>query len=159
MRVAIDPVPLVLGIYARVGGLMTRAVSRAEDADPVELGRRYGQPGASEGEWEVQRLVKDVHGEVKMSDKLLKKTRDVWRMAADGGRVDLVVHPRGEGDDPPSYVLLRPDDVREILRSVRSAAEGAGEDQATLQELGRAAEQVSGRASDYYTFGFDARGS
>jgi DNA polymerase II large subunit len=155
MRIAIDPVPLVLGIYAQAGGLMHRAVARAENGDPKELGRRFGKRRDEATDRDVKRLVKTVHSEVKTSDKLLKKTADVWKISAETDLVDLVVHRRGEGEDPRSYVLLRPDDVREILRSIRAAAEGSGEEQETLDALDRAAEEVSGRPSDYYTFGFD----
>jgi hypothetical protein len=155
MRIAIDPVPLVLGIYAQVGGLMSRAVARAEDGDPLELGRRFGRRRNESTDKDVQRLVKAVHSEVKTSDKLLKKTGDVWKISAETDLVDLVVHRRGEADDPRSYVLLRPDDVREILKSIRQAAEGAGEEEETLKELDEAVEGIAGRPSDYYTFGFD----
>jgi hypothetical protein len=155
MRIAIDPVPLVLGIYAQAGGLMTRAAARAEDGDPEELGRRYGRRRNDSTDRDVQRLVKAVHSEVKTSDKLLKKTADVWKISAETDLADLVVHRRGEGEDPRSYVLLRPDDLREILRAIRAAAEGAGEEAETLTALDEAVEAVSGRPSDYYTFGFD----
>ncbi len=155
MRIVIDPVPLVLGIYAQVGGLMNRAASRADDRDPLELGRRFGQRRDEGAERDVKRLVKSVHAEVKTSDKLLKKTNDVWKLSSGGDRVELVVHRRGEAEDPRSYVLLRPDDVRELLRSIRSAAEGAAEDAETLARLDEAVESVAGRPSDYYTFGFD----
>jgi hypothetical protein len=155
MRIAIDPVPLVLGIYAQAGGLMTRAAARAEDGDPAELGRRYGRRRTDSTDRDVQRLVKAVHGEVKTSDKLLKKTADIWKISAETDLVDLVIHRRGEGDDPRSYVLLRPDDVREILQAIRAAAEGSGEEPETLAALDRATEAVTGRPSDYYTFGFD----
>lgn len=155
MRIAIDPVPLVLGIYAQVGGLMNRAVERAEDGDPEELGRRFGGRRAESTDRDVKRLVKAVHTEVKTSDKLLKKTTDVWKLSAESDMVSLVVHRRGEADEPRSYVLLRPDDVREILRSIRAAAEGAGEEESTLVDLDAAIEGIEGRPSDYYTFGFD----
>ncbi len=126
MRIAIDPVPLVLGIYAQVGALMNRAVERAEDDDPRELGRRFGGSRDESTDRDVKRLVKAVHTEVKTSDKLLKKTGDVWKISAETELVELVVHRRGEAEDPRSYVLLRPDDVREILKSIRASAEGAG---------------------------------
>lgn len=155
MRIAMDPVPLVLGIYAQVGGLMNRAVERAEDGDPKELGRRLGRRRDVSTDRDVKRLVKAVHSEVKTSDKLLKKTKDVWKISAETDLVELVVQRRGEGEDPRSYVLLRPDDVREILKSVRAAAEGAGEEKEVLHELDAAIEGVGGRPSDYYTFGFD----
>ena len=155
MRIAIDPVPLVLGIYAQVGALMNRAVERAEDGDPVELGRRFGGRRDESTDRDVKRLVRAVHTEVKTSDKLLKKTGDEWKISAETDLVELVVHRRGENSDPRSYVLLRPDDVREILKSIRAAAEGAGEEKETLHKLDEAIETISGRPSDYYTFGFD----
>ena len=158
MRIAIDPVPLVLGIYAQVGALMNRAVDRAEDDGPEELGRRYGKARDESTDREVKRLVKAVHTEVKTSDKLLKKTGDVWKHSAGTDPVELVVHRRGEAEDPRSYVLLRPDDVREILESIRRAAEGAGVDRATLEQLDEGIDSISGRPSDYYTFGFDPWG-
>ena len=154
MRIPIEPVPLVLGIYAQVGTLLNTAVSRAEDGDPRELGMRYGRRAESTDR-DVKRLVKAVHAEVKTSDKLLKKTTDVWKLSAGAEVIDLVVHRRGEADDPRSYVLLRPDDVREILRSIRAAAEGTGADERTLRALEEGAESITGRPSDYYTFGFD----
>ena len=158
MRIAIDPVPLVLGIYARVGGLLDRAVARAEDGDAADLGRRFGRRRDEGTDRELKKLVKAVHAEVKTADKLLKKTADIWKLAGDPSGVDLVVHRRGTDPDPRSYVLLRPDDVREILRSIRAAAEGTGEDDGTLRALDAAAEGVAGRPSDYYPFGFDSRG-
>jgi hypothetical protein len=100
MRIAIDPVPLVLGIYAQAGGLMSRAVARAENGDPGELGRRFGRRRDENTDREVQRLVRAVHTEVKTSDKLLKKTADVWKISAETDLVSLVVHRRGEGEDP-----------------------------------------------------------
>lgn len=155
MRIAIDPVPLVLGIYAQVGGLLNRAVSRAEDADPKDLGRRFGRRREEGTDRDVKGLVKAVHAEVKVSDKLLRKTGDVWKISADTDLVELVVHRRGEADDPRSYVLLRPDDVRELLQSIRATAEGAGVEAGTLRELDEAAGAISGRPGEYYTFGFD----
>lgn len=155
MRIALDPVPLVLGIYAQAGGLMHRAVARAEDGDPRDLGRRFGRRRNDTTDRDVQRMVKTVHSEVKTSDKLLKKTADVWKISAETDRVELVVHRRGEGEDPRSYVLLRPDDVREILLAIRAAAEGADEESETLEQLDQAVETITGRPSDYYTFGFD----
>lgn len=159
MRIAIDPVPLVLGIYSQVAGLLERAVSRTEDGDAKELGRRFGDQPAESADRDVKKLVRAVHSEVKTSDKLLKKTADVWKLSTESDRrVQLVVHRRGEDEDPRSYVLLRPDDVREILRSILGAAEGVGTETATLRQLEAAAASVAGRAGDYYTFGFDPMG-
>lgn len=155
MRIAIDPIPLVLGIYAQVGGLMNRAVERAEDGDPEEMGRRFGQRRDESSDRDVKRMVKAVHSEVKTSDKLLKKTNDIWKISAETDLIELVVHRRGEAEDPRSYVLLQPDDVREILQSIRRAADGAGEEKTTLDALDVAIDSITGRPSDYYTFGFD----
>lgn len=155
MRIAIDPVPLVLGIYAQVGALMNRAVERAEEGDAGDLGLRFRGRRDDSTDRDVKRLVNAVHTEVKTSDKLLKKTGDVWKLSGETDFVELVVHRRGEASDPRSYVLLRPDDVREILQSIRAAAEGYGEEGETLKKLDGAIESISGRPSDYYTFGFD----
>ena len=155
MRMAIDPVPLVLGIYAQVGGLLNRAVARSEDPDPAELGRRFGRRREEGTDREVKRLVKAVHGEVKTSDKLLKKTADVWKISAETDRVTLVVHRRGEAEDPSSYVLLGPDDVRELLASIRAAVEGAGGGEDGMRALAEAVDGIAGRPRDYYVFGFD----
>lgn len=158
MRIAMDPVPLVLGIYAQVGGLLNRAVSRTEDGDPQDLARRFGRPGPDGARQDVKALVQAVHTEVKVADKLLKKTADVWKISGDSDGVTLVIQRRGEAEDPRAYVLLRPDDVREILRSIRLAAEGMDQAEATLQSLDEAAESITGRPGDYYTFGFDPLG-
>ncbi|MDX1674803.1 MAG: hypothetical protein R3314_08425, partial [Longimicrobiales bacterium] len=125
------------------------------DGDPEELGRRFGGRRDESTDRDEKRRVKAVHSEVKTSDKLLKKTGDVWKISAETDLVELVVHRRGEQEDPRSYVLLRPDDVREILKSIRRAAEGAGEESRTLEQLDEAIENISGRPSDYYAFGFD----
>ena len=90
MRIAMDPVPLVLGIYAQVGALMNRAVERAEDGDPKELGSRFGGRRHEGTDRDVKRLVKAVHTEVKTSDKLLKKTGDVWKISAETDLVEPV---------------------------------------------------------------------
>ncbi|MFP4624831.1 MAG: hypothetical protein ACLFRX_11675, partial [Gemmatimonadota bacterium] len=123
--------------------------------DPKELGRRFGRRRDESTDRDVKRLVKAVHSEVKTSDKLLKKTNDIWKISAETDLVQLVVHRRGEAEDPRSYVLLRPDDVREILESIQQAAEGAGEERETIDQLEKAVGAIEGRPSDYYTFGFD----
>lgn len=154
MRIALDPVPLVLGVYAYVGELLGRAAARAEDTDAESLGRRHKSRGGT-ADREVQKLVRGVHTEVKTADKLLKKTGDVWKISRETDLVELVIQPRGEGEDPQAYVLVRPDDVRSLLASIRDAARGAGEDQGLIKELDEAASSVAGKPTDYLTFGFD----
>lgn len=155
MRIALDPVPLVLGIYAYVGELLTAAAQRTEETDAGALGKRYSRGRGQPADRDVQQLVKAVHSEVKTADKLLKKTGDVWKISQETDLVDLVVQGRGEENEPRAYILIRPDDVRALLRTIADAARGAGESDETVQELLDAADGVEGRPNDYYTFGFD----
>ncbi len=155
MRVAIDPIPLVLGIYAYVGDVLTEAAGRREEGPPDTLARRYGRQREEAADRELQKLVRSLHTGVKTADKLLKKTADVWKISRETDLVNLVVQPRGESPEPRAYVLLRPEEVRRLLGSIGQAAEGAGEDAAIVAELAEAAEGVEGRGSDYYAFGFD----
>jgi hypothetical protein len=155
MRIAIDPVPLVLGIYAHVGKLLDRAEERHEGDDAETLGKRFGGGGQKASDKDVQRLVRALHSDVKTADKLLKKTGDVWKISQETDLVNLVVHKRGEEPDPRSYVLLKLDDVRALLETIAAAAKGAGEEGAVMQELSETAASLSGRAGDYITFGFD----
>jgi len=155
MRIAIDPVPLVLGIYAHVGKLLDRAEDRHEGDDAEALGRRFGRGTQQTSDKDVQRLVRALHSDVKTADKLLKKTGDAWKISQETDLVNLVVQQRGEEPAPRSYVLLRLDDVRALLESVADAARGAGEEASVLEELGAAAAALTGRAGDYVTFGFD----
>jgi hypothetical protein len=157
-RIALDPLPLVLGIYAHVGTLLTRAAQRRDDDGPAALARRYARQRAQQGDREVQRLVRTLHGDVKTADKLLKKVADVWSISEETDLVDLVVLGRGEEPGPRSYVLLKADDVRALLRAIREAAAAADESEDTLTELDRVAESIDGRPSEYITFGFDPWG-
>lgn len=155
MRVTLDPVPLVLGIYAYVGQVLADVAGRREDAEAETLGRRYGRQREETADRELQKLVRALHSGVKTADKLLKKTGDVWKISRETDLVNLVVQRRGEEPAPRAYVLLRPDEVRALLQSVRAAAAGAGEDEAVLADLDEAAAGIQGRPSDYITFGFD----
>lgn len=155
MRVAIDPVPLVIGIYAYVGELLGRAAQRKEEGDAESLARRYARQREGAADREVQRLVRALHGDVKTADKLFRKTADVWKISQETDLVTLVVQPRGEGADPQAYVLLKPDEIRAILGSIRAAARGAGESEETVEQLGRAGEAIDARPGDYLAFGFD----
>jgi hypothetical protein len=159
MRIALDPVPVVLGIYAHVGALLGRAAERREEAEAEALGRRFGRQRAEAADREVQRLVHVLHADVKTADKLLKKTGDVWKISRETDLVDLVVQARGEEPEPQSYVLLKPADVRAVLLSIRDAARGAGEDEETIAQLDRAADALEARPGDYLAFGFDPWGS
>jgi hypothetical protein len=155
MRIVLDPVPLVLGIYAYVGELLTRAAEKREDDSAAGLGRRLSRQRAEAGDREAQRMVRALHTDVKTADKLLKKTQDVWKISQETDLVDLVILPRGEEPSPKAYVLLKPKEIRPLLQSIRAAAEGAGESAETLAELDRVIESVDGRPSDYLTFGFN----
>jgi hypothetical protein len=155
MRIVLDPVPLVLGMYAYVGELLTRAVEKREDDSADALGRRLSRQRAEAGDREAQRMVRALHSDVKTADKLLKKTADVWKISQETDLVDLVILPRGEESSPKAYVLLRPKEIRPLLESIRAAAAGAGESAETLAELDKAVDSVDGKPNDYLTFGFD----
>jgi hypothetical protein len=155
MRIVLDPVPLVLGIYAYVGELLARAVEKREDDSADALGRRLSRQRAEAGDREAQRMVRTLHSDVKTADKLLKKTADVWKISQETDLVDLVILPRGEDASPKAYVLLRPREIRPLLESIRAAAAGAGESEQTLADLDAAIGSVDGKPNDYLTFGFD----
>jgi hypothetical protein len=155
MRIVLDPVPLVLGIYAYVGELLARAVDKREDDSADALGRRLSRQRAEAGDREAQRMVRALHSDVKTADKLLKKTSDVWKISQETDLVDLVIAPRGDEQMPRAYVLLRPKEIRPLLQSIRAAAAGAGESEETLAALERATDGIDGKPNDYLTFGFD----
>jgi hypothetical protein len=155
MRIVLDPVPLVLGIYAYVGELLSRAAEKREDDSAEALGRRLSRQRAEAGDREAQRMVRTLHTDVKTADKLLKKTSDVWKISQETDLVDLIILPRGEEQTPKAYVLLRPKEIKPLLQSIRNAAAGAGESEDTLAELDKAVEGVDGKPNDYLTFGFD----
>jgi len=155
MRIALDPVPVVLGIYAHVGELLARTAARREDATPEALGRRYARQRAEAADREVRKLVRTLQSDIKTAEKLLKKTGDVWKISQETDLVDLVILMRGEEPGPQSYVLLKVDEVRTLLGAIRGAAKGAGEAEDTLEQLERAADALQGKPGDYLTFGFD----
>lgn len=160
MRVALDPVPLVLGIYSYVGELMARTAERREGDDPATLGRRFGRQRAETADREVQRLVRTLHSDIKTADKLFKKTGDIWKISRESDLVDLVVQTRTSDEEKPAaYVLLKPDQIRALLASIAEAAKGAGEDEETLQELAELSSSIDARPSEYLAFGFDPWGS
>jgi hypothetical protein len=156
MRIVLDPVPLVLGIYAYVGELLAHAVERRDDDDAAALGKRMSRQRSS-ADRDAQKLVRALHSEVKTADKLLKKTGDVWKFSQESDLVELVIGG-GEGTDeagPRAYVLLRPREIQPLLASIRAAAEGAGESEDTLSELAKAADSLDPRAAGFILFGFD----
>lgn len=155
MRVVLDPVPLVLGIYAYVGQLLAHAVERRENDSADVLGRRLSRGRAQAGDREVQKLVRALHGDVKIADKLLKKTADVWKISQETDLVDLVILGRGEEPAPRAYVLLKPKELKPLLQSIRDAAAGAGESEAGLAAVDALIEEVGSKGSEYLTFGFD----
>lgn len=154
MRFPMDPVPLVAGIYAYVGELLARAAERREGDDAEALGRRLArQKGQSDRD--TQKLVRTLHSDVKVADKLLKKTGDVWKISQETDLVDIVILARGEEPQPRAYVLLLPRELKPLLLAIRDAARGAGESQETIAQLEEAAESMAKRANEYTTFGFD----
>ena len=155
MRIALDPVPLVLGIYAYVGEVLSSAVQKKEDDSAEGLGRRLSRQRAQAGDREAQKLVRTLHADVKVADKLLKKTSDVWKISQETDLVDLVIAPRGDEGSPRAYVLLKPREIRPLLVSIRSAAQGAGESEETLKAIDEAVASLDGKPADYLAFGFD----
>jgi hypothetical protein len=156
MRIALDPVPLVLGIYAYVGEVLANALKKREDQGAEALGRRLSRQRAQAGDRDAQKLVRAMHSDVKVADKLLKKTSDVWKISQETDLVDLVIAPRGDAGSPRAYVLLRPKEIKPLLESIRAAAQGAGESEETLSALAQAAADLDGKPADYLAFGFDA---
>ena len=154
-RIVLDPVPLVLGIYAYVGELLSRTAEKREDEAAEALGRRLSRQREKAGDREAQRMVRTLHADVKTADKLLKKTSDVWKISQETDLVDLVILPRGDEQSPRAYVLLRPKEIRPLLESIHAAASGAGESDDILAELTTAIESIDGKPNDYFTFGFD----
>ncbi|HEY8484656.1 MAG TPA: hypothetical protein VIL13_08610 [Longimicrobiales bacterium] len=159
MRIALDPAPLVLGIYAYVGELLASACRRREERDARTLGLGVAGRSREEIDREITRRVRALHADVKTADKLLRKTADIWRISRETDFVELVVQPRGEQPEPQSYVLLQPDQIRGLLESVREAARAAGESEETLAQLERGAEALEARPGQYLAFGFDLWGA
>jgi hypothetical protein len=158
MRIALDPVPLVVGIYAHVGELLARAAERRQEGSAGTLAQRYSKGRGQSGDKEVQRLIRALHSDVKTADKLLKKTADVWKISQETDLVDLVVQTREEAEQPKAYVLLKPAEIRELLGSIIEAARAAGENADTLADLERGLASIEGKPSDYLFFGFSPWG-
>ena len=154
MQIALDPVPVVLGIYAHVGELLARATEKREDASAQALAKRLARQRQA-GDKEVQKLVRAMHSDVKTADKLLKKTADVWKISQETDLVELVVRVRGEEPQPRAYVLLLAKDLKPLLHSIAEAARGAGEAAETVDGIMAAADAIETRAGEYLTFGFD----
>jgi len=159
MRIALDPVPIVLGVYAYVGELLTRAAEKREGGDAASLAQRFARQRGAAGDREVQRLVRALHADVKAADKLLKKTADVWKISQETDLVELVVEQRGAESGPKAYVLLQLGQVRGVLGAIADAARAAGEEEATVQELVDGAAALEGRPGDYLMLGFDPWGT
>ena len=154
MRIPLDPVPLVLGIYAHVGELLARAAGKREEGSPQALAKRLTRQRQA-ADKEVQKLIRAMHSDVKTADKLLKKTSDVWKISQETDLVDLVMLARGEEPQPRAYVLLLARDIRPLLLSIAEAARGSGEDNGIIEQLTEAANSIDARGNEYITFGFD----
>jgi hypothetical protein len=154
MRIPLDPVPVVLGIYAHVGELLTRAAGKREDGSAQALGRRVGRQRQA-ADKEVQKLVRAMHTDVKNADKLLKKTADVWKISQETDLVDIVIRARGEEPEPRAYVLLLIKDIKPLLASIADAARGTGESEETVAAITELADGIDGKPGEYMAFGFD----
>ena len=154
MQIALDPVPVVLGIYAHVGELLARAAGKREDASAQTLAKRVSRQRQA-ADKEVQKLVRAMHTDVKTADKLLKKTADVWKISQETDLVELTIRARGEAPQPQAYVLLLGRDIRPLLLAIADAARGAGEAADVIGRITDAAETIDTKSSDYFAFGFD----
>ena len=154
MRIPLDPVPVVLGIYAHVGELLTRAAGKREEGSALTLARRVGRQRQT-ADKEVQKLVRAMHADVKNADKLLKKTSDVWKISQETDLVDVVIRARGEEPEPRAYVLLLARDIKPLLLSIAEAARGTGESEDVIAAITEAAEGIDAKPSEYMAFGFD----
>ena len=154
MRIAMDPVPLVVGIYSYVGELLARTAERREGDAADALSRRLARQ-KGQADRETQKMVRALHADVKVADKLLKKTADAWKISQETDLVELVLLARGEEPQPQAYVLMLPKELKPLLLSIRDAARGASENEDVIQQLEDAAEQMSKRPNEYTTFGFD----
>lgn len=155
MKIALDPVPVVLGMYAYVGELLTRAAAHRQDDSADVLAKRMSRQRQT-ADKEAQKLVRTLHSDVKTADKLLKKTADVWKISQETDLVDLVIRARGEEPQPRAYVLMLPRDLKPLLQSIADAARGSGEDESAIQGLIDAAAALDGKgATEYFAFGFD----
>jgi hypothetical protein len=155
MRIVLDPIPVVLGIYAYVGELLTRAAANRQDDSAGVLAKRMARQRQT-ADKDAQKLVRALHTDVKTADKLLKKTADVWKISQETDLVDLVIRARGEQPLPRAYVLMLPGDLQPLLLSISEAAKGAGENEDAVLQLNEYAGSLEARpASEYYAFGFD----
>ena len=78
MKIALDPVPVVLGIYAYVGEVLARALAHRQDDSADVLAKRMSRQRQT-ADKEAQKLVRTLHSDVKTADKLLKKRRTSGR--------------------------------------------------------------------------------
>lgn len=154
MRIPLDPVPVVLGIYAHVGELLVRAAGKREDGSAQSLAKRLARQRQA-ADKEVQKLIRLMHSDVKTADKLLKKTADVWKISQETDLVDLVIRVRGEEAEPRAYVLLLAREIRPLLLSIADAARGAGENDDVIAAITDAAQALDIKSNEYLAFGFD----
>lgn len=156
MRIAIDPIPLVLGIYAHVGQLLKDVAQQQDNESVTELVNRYAKRRGEGVDREVQRIVRKLHADVKTADKLLRKTSNIWKISRETDLVNLTIRARGGDEpDPEAYVLLQPAEIRALLGSIYAAAQIAREDEETLTQLQKSADALEARPDQYLAFGFD----
>ena len=158
MRISLDPVPVVLGIYAYVGELLTRAAAHRQADSADVLAKRMSRQRQT-ADQEARKLVRTLHSDVKTADKLLKKTADVWKISQETDLVDLVILPREEEAQPRAYVLMLPKDLQPLLQSIADAGRGSGEAPEAIEQLRAAIEELGSKAAgEYFSFGFDPYG-
>ena len=155
MRIALDPIPLVLGIYAWVGEVLAGATEKREAEGAEALGKRLSRQRGGSADRDVQKMVRTLHSDVKVADKLLKKTGDVWKISQETDLVDLVIEPRTDNSGPKAYVLLKPREIKPLLESIKLAAQGAGENDSVIAKIDEAVNELDSRGGDYLAFGFD----
>ncbi|HEX6558821.1 MAG TPA: hypothetical protein VF021_05145, partial [Longimicrobiales bacterium] len=148
MRIPLDPVPIVLGIYAHVGELLARAAGKREDASAQTLARRLARQRQA-ADKEVQKLVRAMHSDVKTADKLLKKTADIWKISQETDLVELVIRTRAEEAKPRAYVLLLAREIKPLLLSVADAARGAAENDDVVVAITEAAQALDIKSNEY----------
>jgi hypothetical protein len=155
MRIALDPVPVVLGIYAYVGELLTRAAANRQNDSAGVLAKRVARQRQT-ADKEAKQLVRALHADVKTADKLPKKTGDLWKISQETDLVDVVIRARGEEPQPRAYVLMLPKDLKPLLQSIADAARGAGEDEEAVGKITEAIAHLESRGEkEYHAFGFD----
>jgi hypothetical protein len=157
--VTLDPMPIVIGMMGYADRILREHVHHAEPVQPGALGTRYR--GAREGrnDREVAHMVRAAHAPLKIADKILGKTEDVWRISRESDLVHLVVLPKPMPDPAPRvYIMLSPEHCRGIVMAIRDAAVGAQAGADGIDALMVLHDSIVGAGTDFHIFGFDPFG-